>query len=152
MPHSCCNLHVGCYVPDDDASIVEDELEDELEDGPEDELEDELEDEKVYDLELLEELLHEFGDELIAILQDPDRGNTDLTNFWERTWVGRMTEILDRLEGSDLPDDERRAAEEIGLVWDKFRPKSPEVIGNPHRTTTLDFWMYELEKIEEECQ
>ncbi|KAK8149225.1 hypothetical protein G3M48_007755 [Beauveria asiatica] len=145
MPHSCCNLHDGCYVSDDDSSIVEDD-----ESG--DELEDELEDEKVYDLELLEELLHEFGDELIAILQDPDRGNTDLTNFWKRTWVGRMTEVLDRLEGSDLPDDERRAAEEIGLVWDKFRPKPPEVIGNPHRTTTLDFWMYELEKIEEECQ
>ncbi|KAM3451214.1 hypothetical protein MY3296_005470 [Beauveria thailandica] len=140
MPHSCCTLRDGCYVLDDDSSIVEDELEDELEY------------EKVYDLELLEELLHEFGDELIAILQDPDRGNTDLTNFWKRTWVGRMTEVLDRLEGSDLPDDERHAAEEIGLVWDKFRPKSPEAIENPHRTTTLDFWMYELEKIEEECQ
>jgi hypothetical protein len=113
--------------------------------------EDEVEDEE-YKLELLEELLCEFEEAFMVIFQGPDQGFTSLAAFWQRTWVGRMSEVLDRLEGSDLPDDERRGAEEIGVVWDKPRPESPGVIGNPHRTTTLDFWMYELEKIEAECQ
>ena len=121
---------------EDDSSIVEDELKDE----------------QVYKLALLEELLREFEGELIVILQDPDRGITDLISFWKRTWVGRMSEVLDRLEGSDLPEDERRGAEEIGVVWDKVRPEPPRVIGNPYRSTMLDFWMYELEKIEAEGQ
>ncbi|KAF9772753.1 hypothetical protein IL306_009510 [Fusarium sp. DS 682] len=116
-----------------------------------DELNDELNDEQVYELELLEELLHEFEEELIPILQDPDRGIANLTDFWKRTWVGRMTEVLDGLEGSDLPDDETRAAEEIGVVWDTPRPEPPEVTGNPYCKASLDYWMYELEQIEAEC-
>ncbi|KAM3492969.1 hypothetical protein MY3957_003806 [Beauveria namnaoensis] len=109
-----------------------------------------VKEEHAYNLELLKELLHEFESELIAILQDPDRIN--LTDFWERTWTGRMTEVQDRLNGSDLRDDQRRTAEEIGVVWDKPRPEPSEVIGNTHRPNTLDYWMYELEKIEAECQ
>ncbi|PMB70677.1 hypothetical protein BM221_003132 [Beauveria bassiana] len=114
--------------------------------------EDEVKEEHAYNLELLEELLHEFERELIAILQDPDPKITNLTDFWERIWTGRMTEVQDRLDGSDLRDDERRTAEEIGVVWDKPRPEPSEVIENTHRPNTLDYWMYELEKIEAECQ
>ncbi|KAM3504735.1 hypothetical protein MY11210_008237 [Beauveria gryllotalpidicola] len=139
MPHSCCTR--TCYQISEDGSSID---------------EDELQDEQVSNLELLEELLDEFEGELIAILQDPDRKITNLTGFWERTWLGRMTEVLDRLEGSDLSDAERRAAEEIGLVWDKPRPEPrpepPEAMENPHCPATLDYWMYELEKIEAECQ
>ncbi|SPJ91981.1 uncharacterized protein FTOL_13635 [Fusarium torulosum] len=125
--HSCCHPH-SSYV------MAEDEGEDEE-----------------YKLELLEELLREFEEELIVILQGPDLGATNLTDFWQRTWVGRMSEVLGRLEGSDLPDDERRRAEEVGVIWDKPRPEPPGVIGNPYRSTMLEFWMYELEKIEAEC-
>ncbi|RYP06294.1 hypothetical protein DL765_009565 [Monosporascus sp. GIB2] len=113
---------------------------------------DEVEDGQAYELALLEELLCEFEGELIAILQDADRGIPDLTGFWKRTWVRRMREVLDHLEGSDLTDDERRRAEEIGVVWDKVGPKPPRAIGNPYRRNTLDHWLYELEKVEAECQ
>lgn len=139
MPHSCCTQSPH-YMFEDNSSSDEDELQDE----------------QVSNLELLEELLHEFEGELVAILQDPDCKITNLTGFWERTWVGRMAEVLVRLQGNDLSDGERRAAEEIGLVWNKPRPEPrpelPEVIENPHCRTTLDYWMYELEKIEAECQ
>ncbi|KAM3465015.1 hypothetical protein NHJ6243_002081 [Beauveria neobassiana] len=54
--------------------------------------EDEVKEEHAYNLELLEELLHEFEDELIAILQDPDRKIINLTDFWERTWLDRSND------------------------------------------------------------
>ncbi|UZP32247.1 hypothetical protein NXS19_000063 [Fusarium pseudograminearum] len=111
---------------------------------------DEVEDEE-YKLELLKELLCEFQEELIVVLEGPDLGVTNLTDFWQRTWVGRMSEVLDRLEGSDLPDEERRGAEEVGVIWEKSRPEPPGVRGNPYRSTMLEFWMYELEKIEADC-
>ncbi|RYP45967.1 hypothetical protein DL768_007749 [Monosporascus sp. mg162] len=136
IPHSCCN-------PYDCGEIFRESFAKDVE---------EVEDEHAYELGLLEELLGEFKEELIAILQDPDRGITDLIGFWKRTWVGRIKEVLDRLKRSDLTDDERRGAEEIGVVWDKMGPEPPKVIGNPYRRTTLDHWMYELEKIEAECQ
>lgn len=125
--HSCCN-------PYSSYDMSEDEVEDEE-----------------YKLELLKELLCEFQEELIVVLEGPDLGVTNLTDFWQRTWVGRMSEVLDRLEGSDLPDEERRGAEEVGVIWEKSRPEPPGVRGNPYRSTMLEFWMYELEKIEADC-
>ena len=64
----------------------------------------------------------------------------------------RMREVLDRLESDDLADDEKRAAEEIGVVWD--RPIKPPGVDerpeNPHDRESPEHWMYELEKIEAE--
>ncbi|EJP69640.1 uncharacterized protein BBA_01605 [Beauveria bassiana ARSEF 2860] len=139
IPHSCSS-HCPFYMSEDVSSVIEDELKDE----------------QASDLELLEELLHGFEGELIAILQDPDRKITDLTDFWKRTWTGRMAEVLAHLEGCDLSDEERRAAEGIGLVWNKSLPEQRsgprKVGGNPYRFRTWDFWMYELEKTEAKCQ
>lgn len=109
----------------------------------------EIQDEYAYELALLEELLGEFESELVAILQNPEQGLVDLIDFWERTWVGRMTEVLERIEGSDLTDDERRGAEEIGVVWDKMGPEPPPEVEEDW--TKLDYWMSELERIEAEC-
>jgi len=107
----------------------------------------EADEEPGYDLMVLEELLEEFDREVAGILQDQDRGIDLLVEFWERTWVNRVTEARDRLEGDQLSDDERRRAEEIGVVWD--RP-APEVTGNPFSKDTEDYWFYELDKIEVE--
>ena len=76
----------------------------------------------------------------------------DLIDFWERTWPCQMRKVLNSLEGSDLGDEERRKAEEIGVIWDEPRPEAPKVVGNPYKNNTLDHWIYELEKIEAECQ
>jgi hypothetical protein len=134
--HSCCGADQEDRIFDDDLNSVEDGVEDD----------------QGHNLALLEDLLNEFEENVTSILEDPDKGIDDLINFWERTWVGRMSEVLDRLEGSDLPEDERRGAEEIGVVWNKLGPEPPGEMGNPYRNSTIEFWLYELRKIEEECQ
>jgi hypothetical protein len=114
----------------------------------------EAQEEYAYQLALLEELLDEFESEVVGILQNDDGGCAALKDFWKRTWFNRVCEVRARLEGDALSDDERRRAEEIGVVWDQpARPSpSPEVAGNenPYHFTTLDHWLYELDQIEVE--
>ncbi|ENH75760.1 hypothetical protein FOC1_g10003924 [Fusarium oxysporum f. sp. cubense race 1] len=115
-------------------------------------VEDGLGDDESHKLALLGDILDEFEENITSILEDPDRGIRDLIDFWEKTWVGRISEVLYRLEGSDLLDDERLAAEEIGVVWDKVGPELPGEMGNPYQSSTIEYWLYELRKIEEECK
>ncbi|KAI7759319.1 hypothetical protein LZL87_008696 [Fusarium oxysporum] len=120
-----------------------------------DSTEDELEDDQGHKLALLEDLLNASEEDMTPILQDPNKGVHDLIYFRKRTWTGRMSEVVDHLEGNDLLDDERRGAEEFGVVWDKVGPEPPEPsgeTGNPYLITMIEFWLYELRKIEEECQ
>ncbi|KAF5548236.1 ankyrin repeat-containing protein [Fusarium mexicanum] len=114
--------------------------------------EDGLEDDQWHTLALLEDLLHEFEASLTAILQDPTKGVCDITHFWQRTWVGRMSVVLCHLEGSDLPLDEKLAAEEIGVVWNKAGPELHAEIETPHYGSAIEYWLSELRKIEEQCQ
>ncbi|KAI3574497.1 hypothetical protein IWW34DRAFT_705998 [Fusarium oxysporum f. sp. albedinis] len=115
-------------------------------------VEDGLGDDESHKLALLGDLLGEFEENITSILEDPDRGIRGLIDFWERTWVGRISEVLYRLEGSDLLDDERRAAEEIGVIWDKAGPELPGEMENPYQSSTIEYWLYELRKIEGEYQ
>lgn len=139
IPHTCC---IPYYKPSPESNQNAEELENE----------------HAYELELLEKLICDFERQITAIFHDSDQGVLDLIDFWERTWTRRMWEILDCLEGDDLGDQERRKAEEIGVVWDEPRPEtpkmvsSPKVVENPYENNTLDHWMHELEKIEAECQ
>lgn len=134
IPHICCHPWVSCRKgSQEDAAEVADE--------------------RKHELACLEELLAEFEDEVIAILQDPDRGIGDVAVFWEHTWVRRTWKAWSCLEGSDLGDEERREAEVIGVVWDRPQPpQPPEVPENPYDMTNPDYWMYELKKIEAECE
>ncbi|MBE3041099.1 hypothetical protein IMZ48_00625 [Candidatus Bathyarchaeota archaeon] len=112
-----------------------------------------FEDEHAYELALLEELLREFQGDLATVLQDPREEIARLILFWERTWLMRMQEVKRSLEGSDLGIDERRRAEELGVVWDvRDGCKPSEESDNPHRSNTLEHWMFELERIEAECE
>lgn len=101
------------------------------------------------ELALLEELLDEFGRELAPVLADEDevRRIDGLVGFWEQTWPRRMDEVLEQLAGDKLSEEERRRAEEIGVVWD--RPAGPEVKkeGNPYEVTMPEHWFYELDQI-----
>lgn len=112
----------------------------------------ELEGDHAYELDLLDELLEELEGQVMAVLQDPKQGVEGVIRFWNKTWVTRMSEVLNRLESDDLADDEKRGAEDIGVVWD--RPKPPEVSEgpeNPYDEESPEYWMYELEKIKAEC-
>ncbi|KAF4449366.1 Ankyrin repeat-containing domain protein [Fusarium austroafricanum] len=141
IQHSCCGNGSDSYMAEWGSSLSEDNSSD-VDNG--------LKDEQAYQLSLLEGLLPEFEGQIIEIVQDPNQGVADLITFWQQTWVGRMSEVLGSLEGSDLTVDERRSAEEIGVVWGPVRPEPPKIIGNPYERSTLDYWIYEINKIEAE--
>ncbi|KAG7294406.1 hypothetical protein NEMBOFW57_004477 [Staphylotrichum longicolle] len=111
----------------------------------------ELEDDHAYELDLLDELLEELEGQVMVALQDPKQGIEGVIRFWNTTWVSRMSEVLNSLESDDLADDEKRGAEEIGVVWD--RPGSPEVSQrseNLYDGGFAEYWLNELEKIKAE--
>ncbi|CAG9980464.1 unnamed protein product [Clonostachys byssicola] len=117
---------------------------------------DEIEEKHGYELALLEELMHEFSGKLTKVLKDPSLSIDHITKFWTHTWVDRMTEVLDKLEGDNLTVDEKREAEEIGVVWKTLGPEppespTPEILDNPYDKSTIDHWMYEVYKIEAAC-
>ncbi|RKL36650.1 hypothetical protein BFJ72_g8199 [Fusarium proliferatum] len=140
ISHSCCRTGNRNRVSEDDIDSDENGLGDY----------------QGYKLELLEDLINEFEETMTSVLENPDTGTDEIIEFWERAWVGRMSEVLDRLEGCDLPEDEKLAAEEIGVVWDKVGPEpptpDPKEMGNPYPSITIEHWLYKLRKIEEECQ
>lgn len=105
----------------------------------------ELQNEHVYELALLEDLLIEFEPQMTAALGTPDL--TQFKDFWRYTWASRMNKIQDELRGADLGDDERRKAEEIGVVWHTDPEKTDKPPEDP-----MDYRMHELEKIAEEYQ
>ena len=134
IPHTCCGVFLG-----DDCSAEDVE---------------EIQSEHEHELGLLEGLLEELGAQMVEILQNPDRGLDGLNEFWERTWIGRVTKTQQHLDGSDVSDTERQHAEDIGVVWDEA--PSPE----PSEESRVNWWYYsggwkywvaELEKIEAEC-
>ncbi|CAH0017327.1 unnamed protein product [Clonostachys rhizophaga] len=117
---------------------------------------DEIEDKHGYELALLEELMHEFGGKLTNVLQHPSLSIDHIIKFWTHTFVDRMVEVLDKLEGDNLTVDEKREAEEIGVVWKALGPEppeppTPEILDNPYDKSTIDHWMYEVYKIEAAC-
>ncbi|KAH6632437.1 hypothetical protein F5144DRAFT_489559 [Chaetomium tenue] len=123
IPHTCCRRQVteGAWLGEEEQET--DEVEDEHD-------VDEVEEEYAHCLLLLEELLVEFEPELTTALQasDPvedwDLEDTGPVGFWRVTWVNHMKQVVGELCGNELSDDERRAAEEVGVVWD--RPTPPE--------------------------
>lgn len=133
IPHSCCDPYFErsdeCYQDVEDFEI-----------------------EHPYEMELLEELLGDFERQIITIYRDPCHGVSDLVDFWKYTWTRRMREVLNGLEGDSLGYEERRKAEEIGVIWEEPRPEPPIGGGNPYVLGDLNHWIYELEKIKEECQ
>ncbi|KAF5254430.1 hypothetical protein FANTH_688 [Fusarium anthophilum] len=148
ITHVALGIHHSCWIHEYDIHQDEDIFDD---------VGGRLEDDENYKLELLDDLLEEFEESITSILEDPDKGVRDLVYFWEIIWVSRMSEVLDRLEGSELPEEERLGAEEIGVVWDNGRPEPPTKMrntemGNPYLISTIEHWLYELRKIEEECQ
>jgi hypothetical protein len=152
LPHTCtCYDPVGLFREESQARNGEDA--------------DEIEDEHAHELEVFEELVHEFEGNVRTILQDTDRAIPGIVDFWKQTWVDRVCETLEYLEGSDLSDGEKLAAECIGVVWhepqskvrEEKRPvreqarKMEEEEGkggkNPFSDDTLEHWIYRLEKI-----
>lgn len=77
----------------------------------------EIQEEQATLLELLEELVDEFGDKIDDIIQNDASKAEGILDFWRGYWPDRMDEEIEMLEGNTLSDGQRHAAEEIGVVW-----------------------------------
>lgn len=135
--HTCCRIYYNAPTYN------------EAREHRENKKEDSDDNENGGDLALLEELLEEFEAKVTNIHCGPDWKVEDMIAFWEHEWLPRMVEVLEELRADRLSDEERRAAEEIGVVWDKPQPL-PQASRNPFKYVSLEYWIYELNEIEAE--
>ena len=76
-----------------------------------------MRDEQSDILQLMESLMQEFGDRLEQVLADPGCSADDICLFWEGYWADRMEEEVEALAADDISDEQRLAAERMGVVW-----------------------------------
>ncbi|RYP19451.1 hypothetical protein DL765_003352 [Monosporascus sp. GIB2] len=96
-------------------------------------------------LELHEELVVEFGKKALMFIKNGPDGRPLFPDFWSSYWIVRIKEVLEKLDGQELTDAERRGAEEIGVQWcDPVEKKEEE---NPYGRMTLEYYFYELDLI-----
>ncbi|RYP03007.1 hypothetical protein DL765_010632 [Monosporascus sp. GIB2] len=87
----------------------------------------EIEQEQVALLEVLEDLVEEFEGKVMDILeQETTETIAALGEFWTGYWCDRMEEVLDDLNGATISDEERLAAESIGVRWDDEPEDEPD--------------------------
>lgn len=101
-----------------------------------------------YELGLLDELVEECEGELNTILDEKELSNrmSNLITFWVRVATTGLAKRQKLLEGNALEEDEKRKAEEIGVVW--ARPAGPRRPSpNPYPLCRDEFWFCELDMI-----
>ncbi|KAI8628988.1 hypothetical protein F5Y19DRAFT_435768 [Xylariaceae sp. FL1651] len=129
LKHSCCNFYSTVHDYRDTLHTVEEASE--------------IKSEQSTLLALFVDLLSEL--EQVAL---EDRSGmpliaSDPEEFWMRCWLPRVTEVLDSLDGDDLTEDERSAAEAVGVVWAPRLAQSK----NDSPAYTPEYVMKLLEKI-----
>ena len=93
-------------------------------------------------LDILENLVEDFQDRVTRIFEQDD---TDvigyMKQFWTGYWRDRIEEVLSKLDGNDLSDEEKRGAEGIGVKWNA-QSMSPE-----EDKTNIQYWFRYIEEI-----
>lgn len=77
----------------------------------------EIHDEESQILEILEQLVLYFEEELFTILEKWPDCPERLAEFWPGYWLPKMQEVLAEDEESGLSEEAKQRAEEAGVVW-----------------------------------
>lgn len=130
LTHTCCNADslardMERWVESDDVGIINEE--------------------QASLLELHEELVAEFENKALLFIKDEPDGRPHFPEFWSSHWIVRIKEVLEKLDGQELTDAERRGAEEIRVQW--CEPVEKKVEKNPYAWHTLEHYFYELDLI-----
>lgn len=96
----------------------------------------------------LEELLQELERKMADIPGYPHCEYSGLVDFYETTWLPRVKEAQEDLDSDHLSPEEIRRTQEIGVVWHLPTHPKPEGPKNPFSKDELQYWTYELGKIE----
>ncbi|KAK6064122.1 hypothetical protein SCUP234_13127 [Seiridium cupressi] len=103
--------HTCYHRPEDDWHVF-----DEAERKSEDEIE-HIQNEQAELICLLEQLIYEFEGKIDKILENDSTEPDGIIAFWIGCWLDRMQDEIEKLAGNNVPDDKRRGAEELGVVW-----------------------------------
>ncbi|RYP90381.1 hypothetical protein DL770_003528 [Monosporascus sp. CRB-9-2] len=104
----------------------------------------EIEEEQAALLEILEDLVEEFEEKVINILeQETTETLAALGEFWTGYWCDRMEGVLDDLNGAMISDEDRLAAERIGVRWDD----EPEDEPDEEDKSDIRYWYRRLNEI-----
>ncbi|KAK7941450.1 uncharacterized protein PG986_013837 [Apiospora aurea] len=106
--------------------------------------EDVKEEERVV-LEVHERLVSDFEREFSATVETLPLNIGQFESFWRGYWRPRIEEEVAGLERDDLPQDVKRGAEEVGVIWDV--PKPAPSRKPPVNKRTWEYWFAELDKI-----
>ncbi|RYP62588.1 hypothetical protein DL771_009667 [Monosporascus sp. 5C6A] len=104
----------------------------------------EIEEEQAALLETLEDLAQEFEDKVTDTLeQESTEPLAALGEFWTGYWCNRMEEVLDDLNGATISDEERLAAERIGVRWDD----EPDDESDEEDRSDIKYWYRRIDEI-----
>ncbi|KAK1506022.1 hypothetical protein CTAM01_03357 [Colletotrichum tamarilloi] len=131
MAHSCCNpsslVEEGAaWIDMDDLEVIE---------------------EHDFLLKLHELLVVEFTQKASEYLGNGPNDIPLFPQFWKSYWADRMTDELEKLGGEDLTAEERRDAEEIGVIWDKSTGSGERKSRNPYHRRDMEHYFFELDLI-----
>ena len=129
IQHTCCSPGTARRVPIYDTDDIR-----------------EIEEEQAALLDILEDLVEDFQDRVTRIFEQDDTYVIGYINqFWTGYWRDRITEVLSKLDGNDLSDEEKRGAEGIGVKWNA-QSMSPEESPEEDKTN-IEYWLRRVEEI-----
>ncbi|OTB04764.1 hypothetical protein M426DRAFT_151662 [Hypoxylon sp. CI-4A] len=123
LTHTCCNPPNAAEGDDDVDNINE---------------------EQASLLEFHEELVVEFEKEALKFINYEHDGCQSFPDFWMTCWIARVKEVLDKLDGDKLTDEERKGAEDIGVRWCEPVLEKQK---RPYNIRSLEYYMHELDLI-----
>jgi hypothetical protein len=94
------------------------------------------------ELELLEDLVHEFEDKIQQVSVDNRPDSDAVMKFWTDYWAVRMDEELDKRHEDIDPLEQTKEAEKLGVVWHDDPPQEPVM--------DFDYWCKRIEEVMEE--
>ncbi|KAK1458870.1 hypothetical protein CMEL01_01869, partial [Colletotrichum melonis] len=104
-------------------------------------------------LDLHEKLVAEFSREAGGYLGNGPNNEGSFPHFLRSYWTDRITEELEKLNEEDLTHEERRGAEEIGVVWhgptksEESKESDECVHGNSNPNRYLEYCFFQLDRI-----
>lgn len=101
LKHTCCSpddvMFRRSWTDSDDVDVINREQE--------------------IDLELHEKLVKDFEEKAIDYIDRVTGKGTAFPDFWCTYWYVRMREVLEKLNGDELADEEINGGEQIGVRW-----------------------------------
>lgn len=131
LTHTCCDA--GGIVLFDHHYKVKDQDE-----------ADEIQQEESALLSLLDEMVDEFAGRIAEITGDPAQLQACSRDYWLHYVPG----VLEKLNNSQMSEEERRSAEAIGVVWESDTDRRPAAIDRPKKETTEAIFKHILRELD----